>query len=176
MTRYYAPSTINLVLHGLADPISSQMMKDAIKQMDIQDQGREGEQGPGATATSSNASSMSSSPSPIKRSKVIKSSMPAIMNIKPDLSYMNAFRPIISGPDGDSRRYRYRLADPTSRRDFEYYRDHAHRGYLSPMVKEGESPSLYFKVPSSPLHNRAKASGVKASGTKKTMKRVEKLW
>jgi large subunit ribosomal protein L15 len=41
----------------------------------------------------------------------------------------------------------YRLPDPTSREDIEYYRDPAHRGYLSHMLKPGESPSLYFKVP-----------------------------
>ena len=41
----------------------------------------------------------------------------------------------------------YRLPDPTSRWDIEYYRDPAHRGYLSHTLKPGESPSLYFKVP-----------------------------
>lgn len=41
----------------------------------------------------------------------------------------------------------YRLPDPTSRWDMEYYRDPAHRGYLSGQLKVGESPSLYFKVP-----------------------------
>ncbi|KAL1875742.1 hypothetical protein VTK73DRAFT_9863 [Phialemonium thermophilum] len=41
----------------------------------------------------------------------------------------------------------YRLPDPTSRWDIEYYRDPAHRGYLSHLLKPGESPSLYFKVP-----------------------------
>ena len=41
----------------------------------------------------------------------------------------------------------YRLPDPTSRWEIEYYRDPAHRGYLSHMLKPGESPSLYFKVP-----------------------------
>lgn len=40
-----------------------------------------------------------------------------------------------------------RMPDPTSRRDIEYYRDPAHRGYLSHMLAPGESPSLYFKVP-----------------------------
>lgn len=40
-----------------------------------------------------------------------------------------------------------RLPDPTSREDIEYYRDPAHRGYLSHMLQPGESPSLYFKVP-----------------------------
>lgn len=41
----------------------------------------------------------------------------------------------------------YRLPDPTSREDIEYYRDPAHRGYLSHTLKPGESPSLFFKIP-----------------------------
>ncbi|KAL1895623.1 YmL10 [Sporothrix stenoceras] len=40
-----------------------------------------------------------------------------------------------------------RLPDPVSRWDIEYYRDPAHRGYLSHQLAPGESPSLYFKVP-----------------------------
>lgn len=40
-----------------------------------------------------------------------------------------------------------RLPDPISRWDIEYYRDSAHRGYLSHTLQPGESPSLYFKVP-----------------------------
>lgn len=43
--------------------------------------------------------------------------------------------------------FRYRLPDPTSRHDIEYYRDPAHRGYLSHQLAPGQSPSLYFKVP-----------------------------
>ncbi len=45
------------------------------------------------------------------------------------------------------RPWLYRLPDPTSRRDMEYYRDPAHRGYLSHTLKPGESPSLHWKVP-----------------------------
>ncbi|PHH69549.1 hypothetical protein CDD80_6655 [Ophiocordyceps camponoti-rufipedis] len=41
----------------------------------------------------------------------------------------------------------YRLPDATRRRDIEYYRDVAHRGYLSGMLKKGETPSLYWRVP-----------------------------
>ncbi|KAJ4305846.1 YmL10 [Kalmusia sp. IMI 367209] len=44
-------------------------------------------------------------------------------------------------------RYKYRLPDATARKDIEYYRDPAHRGYLTHTVKEGESPSLFFKMP-----------------------------
>ena len=43
--------------------------------------------------------------------------------------------------------YKYRLPDATSRKDIEYYRDPAHRGYLTYLLKEGESPSLFFKPP-----------------------------
>ncbi|KAH7041338.1 ribosomal protein L18e/L15P [Microdochium trichocladiopsis] len=50
----------------------------------------------------------------------------------------------------------YRLPDPTSRWDIEYYRDPAHRGYLSHQLQPGESPSLYFRVPPSKLAKRSK--------------------
>lgn len=46
-----------------------------------------------------------------------------------------------------TKKHMYRLPDPTSRWDIEYYRDPAHRGYLSHQVQPGQSPSLYFKVP-----------------------------
>ena len=41
--------------------------------------------------------------------------------------------------------YEYRLPDPTGRKDLEYYRDKANNGYLSHTVREGASPSLYYK-------------------------------
>lgn len=46
-----------------------------------------------------------------------------------------------------TNKHLYRLPDPTGRWEMEYYRDPAHRGYLSHMLQPGESPSLYFKVP-----------------------------
>lgn len=44
--------------------------------------------------------------------------------------------------------FKYRLPDPTARWDIEYYRDPAHRGYMSHLLEEGENPSLFFGVPS----------------------------
>lgn len=41
----------------------------------------------------------------------------------------------------------YRLPDPTRRRDIEYYRDPAHRGYLSYLLEPMEGPSLFFRPP-----------------------------
>ena len=42
--------------------------------------------------------------------------------------------------------YEYRLPDPTSRKDIEYYRDPKNRGYLAHTVdvEGGEVPDLYF--------------------------------
>ncbi|KAF2185857.1 ribosomal protein L15 [Zopfia rhizophila CBS 207.26] len=62
-----------------------------------------------------------------------------------------------------SKRFKYRLPDATSRRDIEYYRDPAHRGYLSYKVKEGESPSLFFKVPGEAKDRRRQEARRKAS-------------
>ncbi|CCC11417.1 hypothetical protein SMACR_02075 [Sordaria macrospora] len=60
----------------------------------------------------------------------------------------------------------YRLPDPTSRWDIEYYRDPAHRGYLSHQLAPGESPSLYFKVPTGGEKVKVvRAEKVKASKT-----------
>ena len=44
------------------------------------------------------------------------------------------------------QQYKYRLADATGRKDIEYYRDAARRGYLSYLVPEGHGPNLFFKV------------------------------
>ena len=63
--------------------------------------------------------------------------------------------PLPTGPEhvervlGEVRQkgFFYRLPDPTARWDIEYYRDPAHRGYLSHMLQPGESPSLFFKIP-----------------------------
>lgn len=54
---------------------------------------------------------------------------------------------IAVGELSDPGSYSKRLPDPTSRKDMEYYRDPAHRGYLSHQLEEGQGPSLFFKTP-----------------------------
>lgn len=54
---------------------------------------------------------------------------------------------IPAGEDTGKRSFYNRLPDPTSRKDIEYYRDPAHRGYLSHLVPEGHGPSLFFRTP-----------------------------
>ncbi|KAF3770421.1 hypothetical protein M406DRAFT_344168 [Cryphonectria parasitica EP155] len=63
--------------------------------------------------------------------------------------------------------YLYRLPDPVGRWHIEYYRDPAHRGYLSHQLKPGESPSLFFRVPSKTIKKKvAKVKEVEQSDKK----------
>jgi large subunit ribosomal protein L15 len=73
----------------------------------------------------------------------------------------------------DRRKYPYRLPDPTSRKDLEYYRDSAHRGYLSHMVEEGHGPSLFFKTPGAGRVDRNK---VTSKGGKSLTKSENRVW
>ncbi|MBE7181520.1 MAG: mitochondrial large ribosomal subunit protein uL15m, partial [Terriglobus roseus] len=66
--------------------------------------------------------------------------------------------------------FKYRLPDPTGRRDIEYYRDPAHRGYLVHKVKEGEGPSLFFRRPG------AKTKKTAAEAERKKDTSENKLW
>ncbi|QSZ37404.1 hypothetical protein DSL72_009502 [Monilinia vaccinii-corymbosi] len=60
--------------------------------------------------------------------------------------------------------FSYRLPDPTSRKDIEYYRDAAHRGYLSHQVEEGQGPSLFFRAPrTGNFQKKSKKAGTAAA-------------
>ncbi|KAL2429508.1 Large ribosomal subunit protein uL15m [Exophiala dermatitidis] len=74
--------------------------------------------------------------------------------------------------------YEYRLPDPTSRKDLEYYRDAKNRGYLSHTVKEGEGASLYFKPPIGEEELKAlkKRSHSGKAGQAAKAKEENKLW
>ncbi|PGH14467.1 ribosomal protein L15 [Polytolypa hystricis UAMH7299] len=63
--------------------------------------------------------------------------------------------------DSKDKKFMYRLPDPSNRKDVEYYRDPAHRGYLSYLVSKGESPSLFFRAPGELSQKRTKKDGKK---------------
>ncbi|TKA68682.1 hypothetical protein B0A49_09551 [Cryomyces minteri] len=71
-----------------------------------------------------------------------------------------------------SKRFTYRLPDPTSRKDIEYYRDPAHRGYLSHLVPEGQGPSLFFKTPGTGRVHHKKVTAKGGKGLAKGENRV----
>lgn len=65
----------------------------------------------------------------------------------------------LAGTAPSASPFSYRLPDPTSRKDLEYYRDPAHRGYLSHMLKKGQGPSLFFKTPGVGIRKKVKKTG-----------------
>lgn len=76
---------------------------------------------------------------PFAVKKILKGEMDPIHSFRSQID--------ISVDEGQGKEWRYRLPDPVSRKALEYYRDDTHRGYLSHLVEEGQTPSLYFKVP-----------------------------
>lgn len=72
--------------------------------------------------------------------------------------------------------FKYRLPDPSSRKDLEYYRDAKNRGYLSHTVKAGESASLYFKPPVSAEELRLLKQQSGKAGRERKMREENKLW
>jgi len=68
----------------------------------------------------------------------------------------------------------YSLPDPVNRRKLEYYRDIAHRGYLSWQVPAGHTPSLYYRNPGVSAE-KGKKDGVVVE-EKKTTGREHLLW
>lgn len=73
----------------------------------------------------------------------------------------------------ERKQFPFRLPDPTSRKDLEYYRDSAHRGYLSHMVEEGHGPSLFFKTPGA---GRVDARKVTSKGSKSAARAENRVW
>jgi large subunit ribosomal protein L15 len=71
--------------------------------------------------------------------------------------------PILAATAASARPFSYRLPDPTSRKNIEYYRDSAHRGYLSHLVEEGHGPSLFFKTPGTGVRRKGKKDGAATS-------------
>jgi large subunit ribosomal protein L15 len=69
--------------------------------------------------------------------------------------------------------FKYRLPDPASRKDIEYYRDPAHRGYLSHMLQEGQNPSLFFKTPGLGRVDHKKTA---SKGAKSAVKGENRVW
>jgi large subunit ribosomal protein L15 len=83
---------------------------------------------------------------------------------------------VLGGTRLDRSKYLYRLPDPTSRKDFEYYRDITKRGYLSHTVAAGQGPSLFFKNPEAPPTQRGRRVGSRANKLTKQQQEATRLW
>ena len=87
--------------------------------------------------------------------------------LKGEMDPIHSHRSQIALPvgEGAEKQWRYRLPDPVRRKTLEYYRDEGHRGYLSHLVEEGQTPSLYFKVPGEGRKESKAAKGKVVKGT-----------
>lgn len=92
----------------------------------------------------------------------------------------------VRGADSPQQRvkgvgYNYRLPDPVSRKDLEYYRDENNRGYLSHQVAEGHSASLWYESAPEAAERKARIAADRAargttSGGRTTLGRDNKMW
>lgn len=144
-TRYYTRPSIKRILQGETHPTLSLLSQEVSFSLPL----------PSSTGTESDAVDTQATSSLQTPHAVGLQSAP------PNSS--DAIRTLL-------KQYKYRLPDPASRKDLEYYRDPAHRGYLSYQLQEGQGPSLFFK---SPLEvqlgagkRRVKVSSKKASESK----------
>ncbi|KAF2710083.1 ribosomal protein L15 [Pleomassaria siparia CBS 279.74] len=118
-TRFYSPTSIRRVLRGDSHP---------------------------AISLQADAELLARAVNPAKLGKAVVAPLQAAIEAPdtPEEVKIAAMKAVLAKV---GERYKYRLPDATSRKDIEYYRDPAHRGYLSWTVKEGENASLFFKPP-----------------------------
>ena len=121
MTRFYTPFAIRRILRGQTDPINSLRSSRMVAAVDDEADVGDGE------------------------AYQVTDSVEASDGLDSQ-SAQSSFASVAVSMSSSSG-YTHRLPDPTSRKDFEYYRDPAHRGYLSHTVTEGQTPSLFFKEP-----------------------------
>ncbi|KAF2000803.1 ribosomal protein L15 [Amniculicola lignicola CBS 123094] len=118
-TRFYSPASIRRVLKGESHPTVSLQADPAL-----------------VTRTVVSTAHYASALQALKAAVASPETPPEITN--------EALRAVMAKV---TENYKYRLPDATGRKDIEYYRDPAHRGYLAYTIKQGESPSLFFKPP-----------------------------
>ncbi|KAK3209909.1 hypothetical protein GRF29_44g1037238 [Pseudopithomyces chartarum] len=136
-TRFYSPTSIKRVLSGLSHPVISLQADTNLI---------------GKTAHYKPPHALKS----ILTTDVVENLKSAHANPDTPLEVKNEALRAVMAQVGAS--YKYRLPDATARKDIEYYRDPAHRGYLSHLVKEGESPSLFFKRPGEAKDRKSQAA------------------
>lgn len=132
-TRYYTRFAIRQIVAGKMDPVNSL-------------ESRFGEEiaRAGGSEIMTTSSSLSSSSTPSSEGQEEASEGAANMG---DVQVIAGGAAEKAEVQVKRKQYLYRLPDPIKRKDLEYYRDPAHRGYLAHTVPEGQSPSLFWKVP-----------------------------
>ena len=155
LTRYYTPFSIRRIMQGKTDPINS-----------LQSQ-------PPSTAAAASAAAVVRMPSFTSSAGAAESAEAAEDMVEESGSASKTEQgeeegeEIISAVERNEKMviWQNRLPDPVSRKAIEYYRDPAHRGYLSYQIGQGQGPSLFFKTPRAPGElASASASASKSTG------------
>lgn len=154
LTRYYTPFSIRRIMQGKTDPINS-----------LQSQ-------PPSTAAAATAAvvrmpSFTSSAGAAEAAEAPED-MVEESGSASKTEQGEEEEGIISAVERNEKMvvWQNRLPDPVSRKAIEYYRDPAHRGYLSYQVGQGQGPSLFFKTPRAPGElASASASASKSTST-----------
>lgn len=154
LTRYYTPFSIRRIMQGKTDPINSLQS-----------------QAPSATTTTTAAATVMRMPkftssTSTSSAAAAAAAASADMVVEPRGESESESESVQEGrgeEEGIIGRmeeekgvvkklvvWQNRLPDPVSRKAIEYYRDPAHRGYLSYQVGQGQGPSLFFKAPRPP--------------------------
>ena len=151
LTRYYTPFSIRRIMQGKTDPINSLQS-----------------QAPSATFPSTTTTTTTTAAAAVMRMPRFtpSSSTPSSAAEAADVVVEPRGESVGEGQweeegiigrkeeeKGDVKKlvvWQNRLPDPVSRKAIEYYRDPAHRGYLSYQVGQGQGPSLFFKTPRPP--------------------------
>ena len=149
-TRYYTEWAIKKIIKGTMDPMVS-LQSNAV----IQDPAQ------ALAASDAAAEDISVSPQSAGEEASSTESSPG--------RRMVHFTPAVQPKE----QYAYRLPDPSRRKDIEYYRDAAHRGYLAHTVQKGQGPSLFFRKPSQYQVKKRATGGAKK---RKETKDDNKLW
>lgn len=155
-TRYYTRWAIQQIRKGKMDPIFSLQSARALE-----------------TTKESDASE--SEPKETEASKTTTNGLATIHATFAEMDSRVPAAPVapFANLAFPQRQYQYRLPDATSRKDIEYYRDPAHRGYLSHLVEEGKGPSLFFRTPE---ESKARLQALVKKGRKKVHTAENLLW
>lgn len=136
LTRYYTPFSIRRIMHGKTDPINSLQSQPSTYAATVRMPNFTSSTGTAAAAAEGAAGAMEVE-EPRSQSETARE------------EEQGEGEGITSAVGRDEKMvvWQNRLPDPVSRKAIEYYRDPAHRGYLSYQVGQGQGPSLFFKTP-----------------------------
>ncbi|KAL9092007.1 MAG: hypothetical protein Q9159_001152 [Coniocarpon cinnabarinum] len=160
-TRYYTKASIGRIMQGKTHPCLSRLSEGAYPDTPLSD-------------------SADLDPSQPSFEEASNTNAPDIFATPPSETQVQEGNFLLSSYPRPQT-YRYRLPDAFARKDLEYYRDPAHRGYLAYQLQEGAGPSLFFKSPEvlkeeAAERKRAKRRAARGEGAREEKFDTGRIW